>query len=164
MRDDEISAETYRDLEACTGEHHPLVFSIEAHFDPPDVQIPQRPGRPPPTPEPSPASTRAAVLAEGQHLEAAFLADRRGDVPDVPLPAPPLLVICVLDLLRQVRRGQTQTDLVQGYSRKYFLFFISLQIKVDDWGCGRSAICDRGLLACRWLLLDYSSACSMLCA
>ena len=63
-RDDEIPDETYQDLKACTGEHHSFFFSIEArfdpeaHFDPPDVQIPQRPERPPPTNDPIPASTR----------------------------------------------------------------------------------------------------------
>ena len=97
---------------------------------PPEVQIPQ-PAPPvvviPPPPlislpalESIPAATRDGAIATKDTIMASMKAIYKRLFPTAALPAPPLLVICVLELLSQVRRGQTKTDLFEGYSWKYF--------------------------------------------
>ena len=130
--DDNIAPQIYADFEACTGEHYPVFFHIQGDFAQPDVQIrqpappvvvtPPPPWRPIPALEAIPASTRDKVNAASEALMQNMRAVYKRLFPDIPVPAPPFLVICVLELLSQVRRGQTKTDLFEGFSWKYFPF------------------------------------------
>jgi hypothetical protein len=140
MLDQNIAPQIYDDLKECTREHWPLFFHIQGDVAPPDVQIPQpatpevqipQPAPPvvviPPPPlislpalESIPAATRDGAIATKDTIMASMKAIYKRLFPTAALPAPPLLVICVLELLSQVRRGQTKTDLFEGYSWKYF--------------------------------------------
>ena len=116
-----IPAATYEALKDCYGkEHFPLFFSLTAMFIPPATELPSPRHAPMPFKPPHTASTREGVFDEVKHFEEEVWKARQPDVQSTPVPAPPLLFICVLNLLSQVRRGQTQTFLVEGSSREYF--------------------------------------------
>ena len=120
-----VAPSIYKALESCIsrkpGGHWPLFFTFSAEFPDPAQEPPSPLDHPPHPPmPPDPASTRAGVYNEMKHLADEVWNARRPDVQSTLVPAPPLLLICVLNLLSQVRRGQTQTFLVEGFSREYF--------------------------------------------
>ena len=134
---------------------------------PPEVQIPQP--APPvvvDTPPPFislpafesliPAATRVGAIETIDTVVEYMKATYRRLFPQNKVPAThPLLVICRLVLLSQVRRGQTKTDLFQGYSWKYLPFSVIASRKnmagvVVYRG---SAVVPRWLVACGcWII------------
>ena len=79
--------------------------------------IPRPPSTPPPTELWFPSFN--LLSRENAYAAAAVRQDQRTDVQKT-LPASHPMVLCSLDMLVQLRRGQTQTDLVEGYRREYF--------------------------------------------
>ena len=120
-----VAPSIYKALESCIsrkpGGHWPLFFTFSAEFPDPATEPPSPLDHPPHPPMlPDTASTRMMVHNEVKHLQDESWDARQNGRPSISIPAPPLLSICVLNLLCQVRPGQTQTFLVESCSRGYF--------------------------------------------
>ena len=120
-----VPASIYVALDKCIsrkpGGHWPLFFTFSAEFPDPATEPPSPLDHPPHPPMlPDTASSRMMVHNEVKHLQDESWDARQNGRPSISIPAPPLLSICVLNLLCQVRPGQTQTFLVESCSRGYF--------------------------------------------